>query len=1264
MSSTNSGLGGNGSSTIPDVNSPSEIKERWFEEETIRNSVFRSNLLVNEKNVLLGDDIHNEHVEGLSNEMKCAKIKLNAGIKDEGDEEIYDGGGQITVLNYGKDVNKEGIAIGTATKPLSVLINSNIDHTTHTGTVEMNVDVDEVKVHGQSTFEGGIIVNGLSAFNNTLNVAGNMGVTGFSSFQNSSEFNNDVNINGGMMVNSAATFKDSVDVTNALNVSGTLNAGEKLTVNDTGINVNASMTATETATFSKGINVDNSMSVNAPATFGRGEVTISDKLTVGGSAKINDTINIDSTGIEYVEFSAETSVGNDGGAENVNKSGPAFVTSDQVLHVQRSILENNLGYMYIKINSSRAVCDFYLTWTYKGTPFSLDAKYPANNFAIEGPYKLSVTPFALADMTDEEYPDYIKMCTFGKQCFVSVTKYKTLRQQSINMRSVDDITQTKITTNSFKVNADEVNLNDKLIVNSNEINLNDKLTVDDEEIKVTGALVANDNITIRPNYMSVDTKFSMYDGKFIADDEKVQTSVPLKVYSGINVSTDAIKINNTGIAFNNSVSTNYTITTSSSGIGNTNTNELAFVANNNILYASKRLFESDVRSFDITLKYAKTSTSKSTYGHVMLQTGLEYPYVDLTQTYPFNILKDMYTTSDAMSNRIWYSTNTEADDGTFEGYYRIGTTGGLATEVSKVTLETYITRGITIDTANDKTNADFDDINVSGTLTTKGDAHIEGKLCLDKANEIDFTNTELTGSKDYARIKWFDQVTGDGSLEIATADEKVEPIYVRQYTKDGSNLFATVGNEITLLDKNGHTNVTKLNAQNISATNTINVDKLTIDKDSIDMNYGDTTESGSILFDESTGRNTDTTAIAFIDSSNRLLIRKDHLTAHAKYIKLQINSKSVQCDMQLIWTKGTTAFDININEPMSQFTKTGSHQVAHTNINKANISLPAYPKHYHLATIADSTYVKTFEYISSSLVSIGMNKDNNENTNLTLTADTIITDAEYLNLNATRISATPSTVVFNAINQGTGDVPYQFYEPGVADGGIVGAVLGKDGNNYSNFYYRAAHPGNGGHGLDIGVVDKKDIIQINKNNIRFNLDTPKSTRNSVEVFANIGASTGMAQRFGQDSNHHGYFLYRTGASTTSTDDSIELGLGGLNGGAATMIKLNRTNMELPFGNINLTNTNENQITLKGATNDIARIRMYANNGTSNDGVFEIATCDDANEPIVIRQYKGTWTTLQRELKLLDGVGNTYIPGTLYVKDQDILTDINNLKALL
>lgn len=100
------------------------------------------------------------------------------------------------------------------------------------------------------------------------------------------------------------------------------------------------------------------------------------------------------------------------------------------------------------------------------------------------------------------------------------------------------------------------------------------------------------------------------------------------------------------------------------------------------------------------------------------------------------------------------------------------------------------------------------------------------------------------------------------------------------------------------------------------------------------------------------------------------------------------------------------------------------------------------------------------------------------------------------------------------------------------------------------------------------------------------------------------------------------------------------------------------------GTLHLTNDNENQITLKGAVNDIGRIRMYANNGTSNDGVFEIATCDDAAEPIVVRQYHGTWNTLQRELKLLDGVGNTYVPGTLYVKDQDILTDINNLKALL
>jgi len=70
------------------------------------------------------------------------------------------------------------------------------------------------------------------------------------------------------------------------------------------------------------------------------------------------------------------------------------------------------------------------------------------------------------------------------------------------------------------------------------------------------------------------------------------------------------------------------------------------------------------------------------------------------------------------------------------------------------------------------------------------------------------------------------------------------------------------------------------------------------------------------------------------------------------------------------------------------------------------------------------------------------------------------------------------------------------------------------------------------------------------------------------------------------------------------------------------------------------------LTAKMATNDFFRIHV---GGTSNAGWAELATADDGNEPIYVRQYTyqsgvGTWATKKREAVLLDTSGNTSFPG--------------------
>ncbi|MBV5282156.1 MAG: hypothetical protein JZU53_06920 [Paludibacter sp.] len=64
-----------------------------------------------------------------------------------------------------------------------------------------------------------------------------------------------------------------------------------------------------------------------------------------------------------------------------------------------------------------------------------------------------------------------------------------------------------------------------------------------------------------------------------------------------------------------------------------------------------------------------------------------------------------------------------------------------------------------------------------------------------------------------------------------------------------------------------------------------------------------------------------------------------------------------------------------------------------------------------------------------------------------------------------------------------------------------------------------------------------------------------------------------------------------------------------------------------------------------ADNDYFRLRVGGD--ATNQGWAEIATADDGTEPIYVRQYTGAFTNLLRTLTLLDGNGNTIVPGHIY-----------------
>lgn len=110
------------------------------------------------------------------------------------------------------------------------------------------------------------------------------------------------------------------------------------------------------------------------------------------------------------------------------------------------------------------------------------------------------------------------------------------------------------------------------------------------------------------------------------------------------------------------------------------------------------------------------------------------------------------------------------------------------------------------------------------------------------------------------------------------------------------------------------------------------------------------------------------------------------------------------------------------------------------------------------------------------------------------------------------------------------------------------------------------------------------------------------------------------------------------------------------------------------GNVKFTNTNNTTMTgttplgFYGSTgaNDGWRI---VGGGSANAGFLEIATTDDGTEPIYVRQYSdgsgsNGFITQARTLTLLDGSGNTSIPGSLTVTGSNTVKGNTSINGTL
>ena len=124
-------------------------------------------------------------------------------------------------------------------------------------------------------------------------------------------------------------------------------------------------------------------------------------------------------------------------------------------------------------------------------------------------------------------------------------------------------------------------------------------------------------------------------------------------------------------------------------------------------------------------------------------------------------------------------------------------------------------------------------------------------------------------------------------------------------------------------------------------------------------------------------------------------------------------------------------------------------------------------------------------------------------------------------------------------------------------------------------------------------------------------------------------------------------------TSTSTSDSLSANQGrvlkGLVDGKANS---SHTHNYLPLsggtltGDLLFSNSGTTFRQIKGTCGDNDFWRIGGGATENNAGYMEISTADDGTEPIYVRQYSGTFSTITRTATLLDGSGNTSFPGTV------------------
>lgn len=129
-------------------------------------------------------------------------------------------------------------------------------------------------------------------------------------------------------------------------------------------------------------------------------------------------------------------------------------------------------------------------------------------------------------------------------------------------------------------------------------------------------------------------------------------------------------------------------------------------------------------------------------------------------------------------------------------------------------------------------------------------------------------------------------------------------------------------------------------------------------------------------------------------------------------------------------------------------------------------------------------------------------------------------------------------------------------------------------------------------------------------------------------------------------------IYLWSSSSTTGDRGLYVPSHGT-GSAKDIIRINTNNVVTYAGgtfndSISFTNSGTAFRGINyGTMGDNDQWRIGGAATAANAGYMELATADDGNEPIYVRQYTGAFSTLTRTLTLLDANGDTNFPGQIY-----------------